>query len=101
MAITCEEASLTFTEIRQSRRVMILLFSWLNYDWKDNSGALTWLAETLWNAELNGEKVHIMSHIPPGNGDCLGAWGRNYARIVERQFCEGYLVHLVLNVAFI
>ena len=50
----------------------------------DSSGALQWLVSVLADAEAAGEKVHIMSHIPPGNGDCLGGWGRNYARIIER-----------------
>ena len=58
--------------------------SWLNYQWVDNSGVLQWLVQVLHEAELAGEKVHIMGHIPPGNGDCLGAWGRNYAKIIER-----------------
>jgi sphingomyelin phosphodiesterase len=63
-------------------------FSWLNWDWVDNSNVLTWLAETLLSAEEAGEKVHIMSHIPPGNQDCLGAWGRQYARVIERLSCH-------------
>ena len=50
----------------------------------DSSGALQWLVSVLAEAEAAGEKVHIMSHIPPGNNDCLGGWGRNYARIIER-----------------
>ena len=57
----------------------------MSYDWEDNSNVLRWLAVTLSEAESAGEKVHIISHIPPGNNDCLGAWGRNYARIIERQ----------------
>ncbi len=64
--------------------ITIIVFSWLNYNWVDPSGVLNWLMEVLYEAEINGEKVHIMSHIPPGNKDCLGAWGRNYARIIER-----------------
>ena len=62
-----------------------IIDSWLSYDWEDNSNVLRWLAETLSEAESAGDKVHIISHIPPGNNDCLGAWGRNYARIIERQ----------------
>jgi len=40
--------------------------------------------EILSAAESVGDKVHIISHIPPGAHDCLGAWGRNYAHIIER-----------------
>lgn len=56
----------------------------MNYEWIDNSGVLQWLVNTLKEAEDNGDKVHIIGHIPPGNKDCLGAWGRNYAKIIER-----------------
>ena len=48
----------------------------MSYDWKDNSHVLTWLVDVLSAAESAGEKVHILSHIPPGNHDCLGAWGK-------------------------
>ena len=74
--------------LKQTSAVLIIYqnkyFSWLNWQWVDNSGVLQWLAQELHSAEMSGEKVHIMSHIPPGNGDCLGAWGRNYAKIIER-----------------
>ena len=50
----------------------------------DSSGALQWLVSVLTEAEAAGEKVHIMSHITPGNDDCLGGWGKNYGRIIER-----------------
>jgi sphingomyelin phosphodiesterase len=46
--------------------------------------SLTWLVEQLTLAEANGEKVHMVNHIPPGNPDCLGGWGREYSEIVER-----------------
>jgi len=45
---------------------------------------LAWLVEQLTAAEANGELVHMLNHIPPGNPDCLGAWGREYAKIVDR-----------------
>ena len=66
------------------KNLLFTYFSWLNWQWVDNSGVLQWLAQALYAAEMAGEKVHIISHIPPGNGDCLGAWGRNYAKIIER-----------------
>ena len=46
--------------------------------------SLAWLVEQLAEAETNGELVHMLNHIPPGNPDCLGAWGREYAKIVDR-----------------
>ena len=48
------------------------------------NGELAWLVSELASAEANGELVHIVSHIPPGNSDCLGAWGREYAKIIDR-----------------
>ncbi len=45
---------------------------------------LVWLVDRLLEAEAAGEKVHILSHVPPGNAECLGAWGREYSRIITR-----------------
>jgi sphingomyelin phosphodiesterase len=58
--------------------------SWVIYDREDMNGELAWLIEELLAAEANGELVHIINHIPPGNADCLGAWGREYAKIIDR-----------------
>ena len=58
----------------------------MSYDWKDNSHVLTWLVDVLSAAESAGEKVHILSHIPPGNHDCLGAWGKP----IYFTFCKNY-----------
>lgn len=33
---------------------------------------------------MNGEKVHIIGHIPPGHSDCLKVWSRNYYQIINR-----------------
>jgi len=45
---------------------------------------LAWLVDQLTQAEANSELVHIINHIPPGNPDCLGAWGREFSEIVDR-----------------
>ncbi|KAL7071326.1 hypothetical protein ACQ4LE_009248 [Meloidogyne hapla] len=50
----------------------------------DPDGSLTWLVDQLWNAEKNGKFVYILSHIPPGDEECLESWSRNYYRIVIR-----------------
>jgi sphingomyelin phosphodiesterase len=74
----------------------------------DPDGSLTWLVDQLWDAEKNGKVqylnffyclnialnliliclflkfVYILSHIPPGDKDCLESWSRNYYRIVIR-----------------
>ncbi|XP_069688528.1 sphingomyelin phosphodiesterase-like isoform X2 [Periplaneta americana] len=57
---------------------------WLIYDSKDPAGQLKWLAETLLEAEKNGEKVHILSHIPTGYPSCLKTWSREFRKIVHR-----------------
>lgn len=50
----------------------------------DPDGSLTWLVNQLWNAEKSGKAVYILSHIPPGDEECLESWSRNYYRIVVR-----------------
>jgi len=57
---------------------------WLWMDFSDPGNMLDWLVEQLLLAEAANEKVHILSHVPPGNGECLGAWGREYSRIINR-----------------
>ena len=39
---------------------------WLWMDWSDPGNMLTWLVDQLLLAEAAGEKVHILSHVPPG-----------------------------------
>ncbi|XP_023936215.2 sphingomyelin phosphodiesterase 1-like [Bicyclus anynana] len=57
---------------------------WVLYDPVNPKRHLEWLVEELHNAELSGEKVHILSHIPPGDQDLIYVWTREYDRIVER-----------------
>ncbi|KAF7637738.1 Sphingomyelin phosphodiesterase [Meloidogyne graminicola] len=48
----------------------------------DPDGSLTWLVNQLWDAEKNEKFVYILSHIPPGDEECLESWSRNYYRII-------------------
>jgi len=57
---------------------------WLWMDFSDPGNMLVWLIDQLLEAEVAGEKVHILSHVPPGNAECLGAWGREYSRVISR-----------------
>ncbi|KAK9693931.1 Calcineurin-like phosphoesterase [Popillia japonica] len=57
---------------------------WLLYDDVDPYGQLQWLADTLYEAEQNGEKVHIISHIPSSDSTMYTVWSREYRRIIER-----------------
>ncbi|XP_044255462.1 sphingomyelin phosphodiesterase-like [Tribolium madens] len=57
---------------------------WLLWNDVDPYGQLQWLADTLFQAETNNEKVHILSHVPSGTSECLSIWAREYSRIVER-----------------
>jgi len=52
--------------------------------WEDPASELSWLAEELLAAEAQGKKVHILSHVPSGSGGCLGAWGREFSKIINR-----------------
>ncbi|VBB35067.1 unnamed protein product, partial [Acanthocheilonema viteae] len=55
---------------------------WLRINETDPDGTLSWLVAELKQAELDGQYVHILSHIPPGDGECLESWARNYYKII-------------------
>ncbi|XP_066246927.1 sphingomyelin phosphodiesterase-like [Euwallacea similis] len=59
---------------------------WLVYENKDTFGQLQWLVEVLTEAEKNGEKVHILAHIPiaDGDGSCVKVWSRELRKIILR-----------------
>lgn len=57
---------------------------WLLINSVDPAQELQWLIDLLQEAEDNGEKVHIIGHILPGNSDCLKPWSWNYYKIVNR-----------------
>ncbi|EFN69910.1 Sphingomyelin phosphodiesterase [Camponotus floridanus] len=56
---------------------------WLWYQPKDPYDQLQWLADTLLQAEKDGEFVHILAHVP-ANDECQGTWKREYLKIVNR-----------------
>ncbi|XP_068152588.1 sphingomyelin phosphodiesterase 1 [Drosophila tropicalis] len=60
---------------------------WLYYNGSLVLEQLNWFHDTLLEAERNGEKVHVLTHIPSGDGDCWKVWAREYNRIVAR-FCK-------------
>jgi sphingomyelin phosphodiesterase len=45
---------------------------------------LQWLHDTLLEAEFNGEKVHLLAHIPSGEYDAFKVWVREYRFILDR-----------------
>ncbi|CAK1598823.1 unnamed protein product [Parnassius mnemosyne] len=57
---------------------------WLVYDPLEPKRHLDWLVQELYKAESAGEKVHILTHIPPGVHDLAYVWTREYNRIVNR-----------------
>lgn len=57
---------------------------WLYINSTDPGNQLQWLIHELQISELEHEQVHIVGHIPPGVGDCLKVWSKNYNRIVRR-----------------
>ncbi|KDR09869.1 Sphingomyelin phosphodiesterase [Zootermopsis nevadensis] len=57
---------------------------WLVYNPKDQDGQLQWLADTLLQAENDGENVHILAHIPTGDTECLRTWSREFHKIIDR-----------------
>ncbi|XP_039765855.1 sphingomyelin phosphodiesterase 1-like [Pararge aegeria] len=57
---------------------------WLIFDPLNPKRYLEWLVEELFKAERMGEKVHILSHVPPGDQDLIYTWTREFHKIVER-----------------
>ncbi|KAA0186014.1 hypothetical protein HAZT_HAZT006898 [Hyalella azteca] len=57
---------------------------WLMIAHKDPTEQLVWMDRQLAEAEAAGEKVHIITHIPPGYPECLPSWSRQFARIVTK-----------------
>ncbi|XP_059171991.1 sphingomyelin phosphodiesterase-like [Physella acuta] len=57
---------------------------WLLLNATDPCNVLEWLVQELQSAEVKGEKVHMLMHLPPGDGVCLKAWSWNYYTIVNR-----------------
>lgn len=56
---------------------------WLMYDDELYTEQLQWLHDVLLAAEKNGEKVHILSHVP-SNAELYHKYSYNYQLIVER-----------------
>ncbi|EDW39352.1 GL13458 [Drosophila persimilis] len=57
---------------------------WLFYNGSLIQEQLQWFHDTLLAAEQAAEKVHILSHIPSGDGDCWPAWANEYNRVLNR-----------------
>jgi sphingomyelin phosphodiesterase len=63
---------------------------WLLLNTTDPAQELQWLIYELQAAELSGDLVHILGHIPPGHPDCLKTWSRNFYKV--------YNLHLNLSI---
>ncbi|CAG9764587.1 unnamed protein product [Ceutorhynchus assimilis] len=59
---------------------------WLIYENLDTFGQLQWLVNVLSQAEKNGEKVHILSHVPSSDdiNSCVKIWSKEFRKIVLR-----------------
>lgn len=66
------------------RPLFLPLPSWLLVNATDPAGQLQWLADQLYVAEKDGDKVHIIGHHPPGMFDSVPSYADNYRRIVNR-----------------
>ncbi|XP_031616396.1 sphingomyelin phosphodiesterase-like [Contarinia nasturtii] len=55
---------------------------WLLYSSEEMVVQLSWLRDTLLEAEKNNEKVHILGHIPPNTSSCIRAWNREYNKLI-------------------
>ncbi|KAE8749617.1 hypothetical protein FOCC_FOCC003605 [Frankliniella occidentalis] len=57
---------------------------WLLLNSDDPDQELHWLVEELHRAEVAGEKVLVVGHIPPGTPECRSVWSRNLDEILFR-----------------
>ena len=57
---------------------------WTLFNSHDPASSLIWLSQTLEKSERDGEKVHIIAHIPPGGNDCWAIYSREFAKIINR-----------------
>lgn len=57
---------------------------WLHYGSEEMRKQLQWLHDTLLSAEVAGESVHILGHVPPSTASCVHSWNREYDKIVRR-----------------
>ncbi|XP_037821085.1 sphingomyelin phosphodiesterase 1-like [Lucilia sericata] len=57
---------------------------WLYHNGSDMKTQLMWLHDVLLAAEKSNEYVHILAHIPSGDGTCWNVWSREYNRIIAR-----------------
>ncbi|KAH8398701.1 hypothetical protein KR215_011863, partial [Drosophila sulfurigaster] len=57
---------------------------WLYHNGTDKIPQLEWFHDVLLAAEAAGEKVHVLTHIPSGDGTCWAVWARAYNRIITR-----------------
>ena len=64
--------------------IITIINRWLLINSTDPADQLRWLVNELTLAEENGQKVHIIGHIPPGHGDCAKTWSYNYHKIINR-----------------
>lgn len=57
---------------------------WLLYTVGEARAKLQWLHDTLWAAEKNHERVHILKLIRSGSRSCNTFWQREYRRVIDR-----------------
>jgi sphingomyelin phosphodiesterase len=63
---------------------------------KDQDHQLQWLVDTLFEAEKNEEKVHILGHIP--SGSCMRTWSREFHRIVDRFVNHNDIINTICTI---
>ncbi|XP_070138052.1 sphingomyelin phosphodiesterase 1 [Drosophila bipectinata] len=57
---------------------------WLYHSGTDKIPQLQWFHDTLLAAEKAGEYVHVLTHIPSGDGTCWSVWAREFNRCITR-----------------
>ncbi|VDL77728.1 unnamed protein product [Nippostrongylus brasiliensis] len=61
----------------------------------DPDATLQWLIDELIDSEAKGDRVHIISHVPPGDDYCLKGWSANFFEIIKSYNNPSYRIYTI------
>ncbi|CAH1999492.1 unnamed protein product [Acanthoscelides obtectus] len=70
--------------IALNNNVCYYLNWWLMYNTTYINEQLDFMRVELEDSEARGQFVHIIAHVPTGNGECVQPWERSYVALVRR-----------------
>ncbi|VEN41642.1 unnamed protein product [Callosobruchus maculatus] len=70
--------------IALNNNVCYFLNWWLLYNTTYINEQLDFLRNEMEDSEAKGQFVHIITHVPTGNGECVQPWERSFVALVQR-----------------